>query len=111
MECIVSACCTISHLPSCRCNHLHLHESETTARDCVFAADYVGVVGRVSRGFQQGLVSASSLVYIGVGYMALVVLAVLTNSLALHLPLIYYKQRRSKVYPCLCLTVFIVKEL
>ncbi|KAL3147954.1 hypothetical protein ABBQ38_014249 [Trebouxia sp. C0009 RCD-2024] len=58
--------------------------------------NYAKAVGRVSKGFQLGMVSASSLVSIGVGYMVLVVLAVLTNSLALHLPLIYYKQRRSK---------------
>ena len=64
---------------------------------CACAADYAKAVGRVSKGFQAGLVSTSSLVTIGAGYMVLVVLAVLTNSLALHLPLIYYKQRRSKV--------------
>lgn len=34
---------------------------------------------------------------IGVGYMGLVFLAVLISSLSLRFPLIYYKQRRSKV--------------
>ena len=61
------------------------------------AADYAGVLKRISEGLAIGVVTQSSLVRIGAGYMGLVFLAVLISSLSLRYQLIYYKQRRSKV--------------
>ena len=76
-----------------------------TASDplCVLAAGYASVVARIRRAVALGAVTRGAMVRIGVGYMGLVALAVITNSLTLRLPLIYYKQRRSKV--CLLFTL------
>lgn len=63
----------------------------------VLAAGYASVLGRVRRAMALGVVTWGTMVPIGVGYMCLVALAVITNTLTLRLPLIYYKQRRSKV--------------
>ena len=75
----------------------HLTKQRAVLPVCVRAADYASVLGHISRALALGAVTRGAVVRIGVGYMGLTALAVVINNLTLRLPLIYYKQRRSKV--------------
>ena len=75
----------------------HCTKQQAVLLWCVRAAGYASVLGRIRRALALGAVTWGTMVRIGVGYVGLVALAVMTNSLTLRLPLIYYKQRRSKV--------------
>ena len=91
----------VSVLPVSPRPGLELSYQTALFQPCVLAADYASVLNRIRAALALGAVTRATMGRIGVGYMGLVALAVMTNTLTLRLPLIYYKQRRSKV--CLLL--------
>ena len=60
-------------------------------------ADYSVTLNKAALIVGAGKVSPATVGMLAAAYMCLVMLAVFINSLSLRLPLIYYKQRRSKV--------------
>ena len=60
-------------------------------------ADYAVTLNKAALIVGAGKVSPATVGMLAAAYMCLVMLAVFINSLSLRLPLIYYKQRRSKV--------------
>lgn len=61
------------------------------------SADYSVTLNKAALIVGAGKVSPATVGMLAAAYMCLVMLAVFINSLSLRLPLIYYKQRRSKV--------------
>ena len=65
----------------------------------ICCADYATVLNKAALIVGLGNVTPITVGMLVAAYIGLVMLAVFINSLSLRLPLIYYKQRRSKVHP------------
>ena len=82
---------------------LHLFASHSIASTpaltgLICCADYAVVLNKAALIVGLGNVPATTVGVLVTAYIGLVMLAVFINSLSLRLPLIYYKQRRSKVH-------------
>ncbi len=78
----------------------HSTASTLALTGLICCADYAVVLNKAALTVGLGNVSPTTVGALVAAYIGLVVLAVFINSLSLRLPLIYYKQRRSKVHLC-----------